>query len=156
MFRNERTRVRPDLPRGKWTVVLRLAGIGDSPLQAAAGELLASLVPESQPDSPTHRRVILWDKIDGAIYARFEAEDSDGTQALIDSTWALMHGARILGLDTELEARIAPTSQVSPDRPLPETFPYMDDVTPEARDIYEAQQTAQIETDFSEVEKWLQ
>ena len=135
-FPEKFTRIKPDLPKGDWTVILRIAGVGDTPLNPLASDYLEDVVPKQTAAAAIQRHPFHWDASDGAIYTSYTAHNNEGTAALQSSTLSLFMGMQILGLeDAELQAGIAPTPDVSPNRPLPETFPYLDDVTVEARTI---------------------
>lgn len=152
-FDEIRTRVKPDLPRGNWAAVFRLSGIANTPIASSAYELFQVSLPSDSPCSVTNQLGIEHDAVDGAIYARFDTTATEGMVALRESTHRILQGIRLLGLDVEIEAHIDSANQISPTRPLPETYPYMQqDVTYEVRDIAEdiILSEPEVELDMSE------
>lgn len=148
------TRIKPDLPRGDWTVLLRLAGVGDTPISPLASELLKDLVPRDVPGALASRWLITRDEDNGKIYARFDGrKGEEGLPVLAESVALLLGGTSILDLDVEIDARIEATIEINPNRALPVTFGYLrQDVTLEAREFQDSREAARFELDTSDLE----
>lgn len=132
MSYKKQTRIKPDLPPGDWSIVLRLADFAGVPYGEAHSwfmldslrdpELVGSQQPEVSID-------------DGVLYAKLSTRATDGTEALRRGAALLRRGLVTLALDPIIDARIVPTDQLNPQRPLHESFPYLrDDVTLEVQD----------------------
>lgn len=125
------TRVKSDLPHNDWQVVARLIGLGSMQLGPLHGAMLQDLLPKHF-DGIEQQGVIA---AGGDLYVQFEAIGTNGDEALHSSAALLWHGLARACLPAEVEVMCDSKDQINPDRPIDESFPYMQiDATHEFRD----------------------
>ena len=152
------TKLEPDYPSGNWTVVLRLAGIGNSPIAAGDSDFLRFVMPPRDFGALAQKRAQERDDDSGAVFFRYDGdEDVKGELVVNSCVRAALNGVKILGLEVEIEAHMDATDQVSPVRPLHDTFfSYMPiDVTQVARDAQELYKDAKVRLHTTESEHLL-
>lgn len=131
MSAEKETRVRNDLPKGDWRVVMRLIGLGDIKFDAFHETALQELTPKHL--GSTSLRAV--SQFEGLLFAEFTATEIDGTTATREATGLLWHGLLQTGLPAEADARIDSDTLVSPDRPIVNSYRYMThDATRDVRD----------------------
>lgn len=131
MSAEKQTRVKSDLPKGDWLIAMRLVGFGDIAFNDFQRDALQLLMP-AQFGSSTVKHV---SEAEGKLYVEFEAKASDGDKALHDSTALIWAGLGRSALPADVEAMCDSSDQVSPERPIHESFGYLKtDATHEVRD----------------------
>lgn len=131
MSAEKQTRVKSDLPQGDWLIAMRLVGFGDIMFNDFQRDALKVLMP-AQFESSSVKKVT---DAEGRLYVEFEAKGTDGDKALRDSTALIWAGLGRSALPADVEAMCDSSDQVSPERPIYESFTYMKtDATHEVRD----------------------
>jgi hypothetical protein len=114
------------LPPGRWTMVLSLADVAYIPLNPMVKEFLDGFAATNTAESVTHRTAAVLDPDDGKIYYRYDTKHvAQGEAMVAEVIPPLLRGIRALDLNLIIQGKIDHTNEISPDRPLSETFPYM-------------------------------
>ncbi|MDL2342494.1 MAG: hypothetical protein QFB87_05460 [Patescibacteria group bacterium] len=125
-----KTRVKPDLPKGDYTVVARLMDYAGRPYTEAHASFLTDglgLVARQA------------EATEGALYVALSTTNLAEKAVIEQSARPLHQSLARLALDPEILAFVIPSSQLSPERPLAESFPYLtEDVSLELRDELQA------------------
>ena len=125
MSYEQKTKLKPDLPRGDYTIVARLTDYAGSPYTAAHADFLSDVLSVSAKSVEVD---------DGHLFVALAVRDKEGLSVTEQAACPLYLGLARLALDPEILAFAIPSSQLNPERPLAGSFPYLsEDVTLELR-----------------------
>jgi hypothetical protein len=149
--------LKPDLPSGRWTLVLRLSDVVYEPISSSVKDFLDGFTLSSTPESISHRTAAILDEPDGVIYYRYDTKsEAEGLQVVEEAVPPLLNGLEILDLNLDVQARIDRTDAISPSRPLGETFGYMlFDITDQVDAARQAMKLQPFEIDSDELDHLL-
>lgn len=127
MAAEKQTRIKADLPKGELLVAMRVSGLGNITLSGLHGATLHDLMPPSY-GSARFKSMSL---DEGSLYVGFAArnlgqEGADEETVLRDSSALLWQALAKSAVPGEVNLALCDTAdQISPDRPLHESFAYM-------------------------------
>ena len=137
MSYEKQTRVKPDLPEGDVTVVVRVANLANLPYNNQHASFLQEtlLLDKARPTNKAAVEAPWIIALEGALYAEIRTHGVDYAEAVTRSAELLYDGLAHVAFDTsEIFAHADATVEVSPNRSLDQTFPYLKaDVTLELR-----------------------
>lgn len=115
------TAVKPDLPRGDWSLLIRIATFSEVQRYGIAEAAVFGSLLEDPFIGKDHRV----ETHDGELYGHLPVHGVDGDQLLRTGAWCVAR----LDTDGEISARTMPLEQLNIERPLDVSYQYADDVT---------------------------